>query len=138
MDKKKNDDKIRIWQMFADFISNNVLDPDLRNIDNPIYFTLSKQLNKPRNEIRKIVLEMQPSLLVKKYKYVTNLSVVDQNTFSRVHFFFFSLDADENFSAPEARREQSQIESGMNSEMISIEQRMTSFVEIDDRSQTQW
>lgn len=66
MDKEKNDDKIRIWQAFADYIRNNGIITDWYSNHNPIYLALSEQLKRPQNEIRKVLLEMQPTLNLPK------------------------------------------------------------------------
>lgn len=69
MEKKENDDKLQIWQSFAEYIRSNGSDPDLRCIHNPIYSTLSEQLKKPKDEIRKTILEMQPYLFLTQLRY---------------------------------------------------------------------
>lgn len=73
MDKIEDNDKIRIWQAFASYIRNNDFDHGWRNIKNPIYQILSEQLMKPKKEIRNIILEMQPSLILSQSRYEQNL-----------------------------------------------------------------
>lgn len=63
---EKNDDEARVLQMFAEYRRENIFDRDFRDIHDPIYSTFSERLKISENEIRKIILRIQPSLILPK------------------------------------------------------------------------
>lgn len=67
MARKKKADVSEIIQMFAKCTSNG-FDRNLKDAHNPIYYTLSKRLKMKKSEVRKVILENQPSLTLRKVK----------------------------------------------------------------------
>lgn len=59
---KKKVNKMKIMEMFVKYRRGIVFDRSLKDIQNPIYATLSDKLKMKRSEIRGVILEMQPSL----------------------------------------------------------------------------
>lgn len=59
-----------ILKAFAKHVVENRIPSELENINNPIYTALSERLDMPKRDIFVVILEMQPRVLAKKYRYV--------------------------------------------------------------------
>lgn len=65
---KKSSNEIEILKAFEECTRTEVFDRNLSNIHNPIYVTLSKIVKIAKHEIRKIILEYQPSVTLQKLR----------------------------------------------------------------------
>lgn len=67
MTRKKKFDEMQILQTFADLTRGIEFDRNLNNVHNPIYDTLAKALKIPKHVIRKVILGMQPTLILQRH-----------------------------------------------------------------------
>lgn len=65
MTKKKEVSTEDIMQMFAKHTSSE-FDRNLKDVHNPIYLILSRRLKMKKKEVRRVVLENQPVLILRK------------------------------------------------------------------------
>lgn len=70
---KKKVNKIKIMEMFVKYRRGIVFDRSLMDIQNPIYATLSDKLKMKRSQIREVILEMQPSLILPNCNFENEL-----------------------------------------------------------------
>lgn len=82
MPRKKKFDEMEILQTFADFTRGIQFDRNLNNVHNPIYESLGQALKMPKHVIRKVILGMQPSLILQKYMQESDSYIFETS----VHF----------------------------------------------------
>lgn len=71
-EEEKDVDNVELMQLILVKIHNERFNRSFNSIHNPIYSTLSKKLNVTEEKIYKAVRELQPSLVLKRYRYIIN------------------------------------------------------------------